>query len=243
MEKPKILIVDDEAVIRKSIQIALQREDYQLYFAENGEEGFASFQEHSPVVIITDLRMPVMNGLQFLEKLKISSEDPYLTIVLTGHGDDEDVEDCYDMGVHAFLRKPYNIFELRGLLKQSIKLKQLQEQKKAAYEKVEELTTMKDKLIITLAQTLQHPLSGILEDAKTLGEHLLPSETYESLIQRITKNAEELSRFVQITLDLEISEENREQEDYPDGTLEEESEVAELQKALEETILKQEENE
>jgi len=244
MEKPKILVIDDEAILRDSVQTALKRGGYELFFAENGAEGLELFQEFSPILIITDLRMPVMDGLQFLEKLQINPTDPYLTIVLTGHGDDEEVEACYDLGVHAFLRKPFSVFELRGLVKQCIQLKRMQEQMQEAYEKIEELTMMKDKLIITLAQTLQHPLSSILEDTNALRERLLPSETYGELLQRITGNAAELSRFVEVTLD--VSEEDQEQgekEARSDGEIEEEPEVEELQNALEEAILKQKENE
>lgn len=245
MEKPKILIVDDEAVLRESIQTALRREGYQLFFAENGAEGLASFHEVSPVLIITDLRMPVMDGFQFLEKLQITPSDPYLTIALTGHGEDEDVEACYDLGVHMFLRKPFNIFELRGLVKKGIELKQMQKQMKRAYEQLEQVTMVKDELVTMIAQNLQQPLSAIQQDAKTLGESLAPSETVEEFIKRTDGNVDELLHFIGITLNPNIDEEQTAQIDKVVELLEEaedEDGVEELQNALKEVILKQNED-
>jgi len=245
MEKPKILVVDDEAVLRESIQTALKREGYELFFAENGAEGLASFHEVSPVLIITDLRMPVMDGLQFLEKLKITPSDPYLTIVLTGHGEDEDVEACYDLGVHMFLRKPFNIFELRGLAEKGIQLKQMQKQMKRAYEKLEQVTVVKDELMTMIAQNLQQPLSAIRHDAKALEETLAPSETVEKFINKTNENVEELLRFIEITLNPNLPEEQTAQIEKVVELLEEvedEPGVEELQNALEEAILKQNED-
>jgi len=188
--------------------------------------------------------MPVMDGLQFLEKLQIAPADPYLIIVLTGHGEDEDVETCYDLGVHMFLRKPFNIFELRGLVKKGIQLKQTQKQMKRAYEKLEQITMVKDELMIMLAQNLQQPLSAILQDAKALGETLAPSETVEEFLKRTNENVEELFRFIGITLNPNIPEEQTTQIEKVVELLEEiedEPGVEELQNALEEAILKQNE--
>ena len=110
MEIPRLLIVDDEAILRSSIQKALKREKYELFFAENGQEGLEMFHKVAPTVVITDLRMPVMDGLQFVEELDTSPDFPHVVIVLTGHGEEEDVEICYNHGIHTFLRKPFNIF-------------------------------------------------------------------------------------------------------------------------------------
>ena len=69
MEKPKILVIDDEEVSRDAVQKALKREGYDLFFAENGAEGLTVFQTVWPVVVILDLRMPVMDGTEFLKKI------------------------------------------------------------------------------------------------------------------------------------------------------------------------------
>jgi len=126
-KKPRILIIDDEKVVRMSIDEALSREGYELFFAENGKEGLSVFKKVSPVLIILDLRMPVMNGYEFLEKIQPKPTDPYLVMVLTGHGMSTDVEKCYELGLNCFLRKPFDVIELRCMVKRSIDLKKAEE--------------------------------------------------------------------------------------------------------------------
>ncbi|MEA1973091.1 MAG: response regulator, partial [Candidatus Cloacimonadota bacterium] len=119
----KILIIDDERVIQDSLRIALRNENYDFHFAENGKEGLRKFKEISPILIILDIRMPIMNGIEFLEKLQPSISDSYAIIVLTGHGTNTDVKSAYNLGIKHFLRKPFNVVELLGLVKSLIKSK------------------------------------------------------------------------------------------------------------------------
>ncbi|MFQ6026502.1 MAG: response regulator [Dehalococcoidia bacterium] len=124
MSDHSVLIIDDELPVRESIELALRRQGYRLLFAENGEKGLSLARETTPTTIILDLRMPVMDGLQFLAELNLRPSDPYSVIVLTGHGDGQEVEACYEMGVTSFLRKPFNVSEIRGAVKNGIALKQ-----------------------------------------------------------------------------------------------------------------------
>ncbi len=123
----KILVIDDEEIIIEVIEKHLKKDGYEMYSAGNGKEGLKQLSQTNPIVIILDLRMPVMDGFEFLEKLELSPTDPYAVIVLTGHGGDEDMEKCFDLGVSSFLRKPFNIFELRGVVRNSIKFKKTQQ--------------------------------------------------------------------------------------------------------------------
>ncbi|MBF0237609.1 MAG: response regulator [SAR324 cluster bacterium] len=130
LEKLKILVLDDETDLWETIQDALKREPYELHFAKNGREGLERFYEVKPIAVLLDLRMPVMDGFAFLDKLRPNREDPYFVLVLSGHGDDDDVKAAYQLGAQGFLRKPFNVFELRGILKQNIDLKQTQNHSK-----------------------------------------------------------------------------------------------------------------
>ncbi|MBF0350128.1 MAG: response regulator [SAR324 cluster bacterium] len=137
MEKqPVLLIIDDEPDLWETIKNALKREAYELVFAQNGKQGLELFHERTPSLILLDLRMPGMNGLEFLQTIKPEPSDPYFVYVLTGHGNNEDVKACYAAGAHGFLRKPFNIHELRGVLKRSIQLiknRELSSNNKDAY--------------------------------------------------------------------------------------------------------------
>ena len=123
MTEITIMIVDDEEIIQESIKDALEDEGYKFVSAFNGQEGLELYKEHKPSLIILDLRMPKMNGIQFLDKLQVKPEDPFSVIVLTGHGDAEDMEKCYDLGIRTFLRKPFDLKELRSLVQSCIDLK------------------------------------------------------------------------------------------------------------------------
>nr|MBF0220755.1 response regulator [Desulfobulbaceae bacterium] len=126
MAEVKIMIVDDEEIVHESIEDALEDEGYEFIDAFSGGEGIDLYNKHKPALIILDLRMPKMNGLQFLEKLQVKPEDPFSVIVLTGHGDAEDMEKCYDLGIRTFLRKPFDIKELRSLVESCINLKKVE---------------------------------------------------------------------------------------------------------------------
>ena len=125
MSRPSVLIIDDEPTVRSVVVEGLKREGYEFLHATNGEEGLALARDHLPTVIILDLRMPVMDGLEFLARVSLNPSDPYSVIVLTGHGDDSAVKGCYDAGVINFLRKPFELHEIRGAVKSAIALKQL----------------------------------------------------------------------------------------------------------------------
>ncbi|MBW2466889.1 MAG: response regulator, partial [Deltaproteobacteria bacterium] len=64
---PKILVVDDEQSVQMGIEMALENESYELFFADNGKEGLRIFQKESPELVFLDLRMPVMDGYDFIK--------------------------------------------------------------------------------------------------------------------------------------------------------------------------------
>ena len=125
MPNASVLVIDDDAAVREAVAEDLKREGYELHFASNGREGLMQLQEVEPTVIILDLRMPVMDGREFLSQLALKPSDPYSVVVLTAYGDADAVKSCYDAGVSTFLKKPFNLFEIRGVVRNAIAIKQL----------------------------------------------------------------------------------------------------------------------
>ncbi|ODS34327.1 MAG: two-component sensor kinase [Candidatus Scalindua rubra] len=123
----KVLIIDDEQVVIDSIRKHLEREGCEIISALDGKEGLEIYDKEQPGLIILDLKMPHMDGIEFLEHIRLKPSDSYSVIVLTGHCSDEDIEKCFKLGITAFLRKPLNVYELIGLVKHSIALKQTQQ--------------------------------------------------------------------------------------------------------------------
>ncbi|MBF0279431.1 MAG: response regulator [SAR324 cluster bacterium] len=112
----KILIVDDDQQVRKMLFKHLSR-SYKVFSADNGEEGLKVFQSEKPQLTILDLKMPIMDGIEFLKHAGLSSFEDRSVIVSTGFGDDRDIETCFQLGVQSFLRKPVNLIELDGLIR------------------------------------------------------------------------------------------------------------------------------
>lgn len=123
--EPKVLVIDDETALQQAIKLALKNEGYQLYFADNGQQGMELFQEHRPELVFLDLRMPVMDGYQFLETIKITPDALFTVIAITGHGADREIERCYKLGVDFFLKKPLSMVEICCIARRCIEVKRL----------------------------------------------------------------------------------------------------------------------
>jgi len=82
----KILIVDDEEDIREVLEISLSDLGYEVYTAENGEEALRIIEEVTPPIVLTDIRMPIMDGIELLRKIKQENSEIEV-IMITGHGD------------------------------------------------------------------------------------------------------------------------------------------------------------
>ena len=122
---PKILIVDDETTLHQALKLAFKNENYQLYFAENGQQGLELFRAEQPELVFLDLKMPVLDGYQFLEAVNITPEDLFTVIAITGHGVDREIERCYQLGVDFFLKKPISMTEVCCLARRCIEVKRL----------------------------------------------------------------------------------------------------------------------
>ena len=109
----KILVVDDEAHIRRVIEIKLKKRGYQVITAKNGQEGFDIVQTQQPDVVISDINMPVMDGKTLCEKTnELKKERPFLTIMITARILPEDREWVDRMQDTLFLEKPFSPAEI-----------------------------------------------------------------------------------------------------------------------------------
>ena len=120
MPNPTILVVDDDMAIRESVRAGLRMENYDLVFARDGAEALELIKESTPVVVILDLKMPVMGGLEFLSKVEFKPTDPFSVVILTAFVDDDSAEACYGAGVSAMVKKPFALNELRGAVHNAI---------------------------------------------------------------------------------------------------------------------------
>jgi CheY-like chemotaxis protein/anti-sigma regulatory factor (Ser/Thr protein kinase) len=111
MPKTKILLIDDEALVRDELGGLLRDESYEVFTAGDGEEGLALFRSSQPDMVITDVRMPRRDGLSVA--VTIRREDPTVPVtVITGHGSEAMVIEALRAGVTDFIKKPVRLDDL-----------------------------------------------------------------------------------------------------------------------------------
>ena len=108
----KILVVDDEALLVKGIRFNLQNEGYEVVTGSNGEEAVALAADPDVNLIILDVMMPVMDGLEACAKIREFSDVPI--IMLTAKADDMDKLMGFENGADDYLTKPFNVLELKA---------------------------------------------------------------------------------------------------------------------------------
>ena len=99
MDMNKVLLIDDEEDILDVLSLSLRSDGYDVITAPSGEEGLAVFEQESPPIILTDLKMPGMDGLEVLKRIKSSNPDAEV-IVVTGHGDMDSAIDALRYGLY-----------------------------------------------------------------------------------------------------------------------------------------------
>ena len=110
--KPIILIIDDDASLRRVLEYNLQEAGYAVATASSGEEGLAMFEDVAPVLVITDMKMPGMDGMQVLKAAKERSPET-LVIMITAFGTVDIAVEAMKSGAYDYITKPFNRDELR----------------------------------------------------------------------------------------------------------------------------------
>ena len=108
---PKILIIDDERAIRSTLSEILHHEGYKAEMAENGEDGLKKFSSENFDVVLCDIKMPKMDGIEFLEKAKAINPDVPI-IMISGHGNIETAVEAVKKGAYDFISKPPDLNRL-----------------------------------------------------------------------------------------------------------------------------------
>lgn len=110
--KPKILVIDDDTSLRRVLEYNLQEAGYDVTSAASGEEGLRLFEDVSPVLVITDMKMPGMSGMKVLEAVKKLSPET-LVIIITAFGTVDIAVEAMKAGAYDYITKPFNREELR----------------------------------------------------------------------------------------------------------------------------------
>ncbi|MCD6343104.1 MAG: sigma-54-dependent Fis family transcriptional regulator, partial [Spirochaetaceae bacterium] len=120
----KILVVDDHELIRKTLKKALDDEGYRVSLAQNGSECLKAVQSSEFDLILLDMRLPDMNGLEILQKLKETNPD-IAVIVMTAYGDLESSQRAMTLGAFDFLHKPVKARAITSIVKMAMEIRLL----------------------------------------------------------------------------------------------------------------------
>jgi len=127
LEKSKILVVDDELTIRKSIQKRLEREGYEVTSSDNAKDALQLFQENSFDTVISDIRMEGMDGLELLKRLQGEDRD-IPVIMVTGAPSLATAQESITAGAYDYITKPIERETLINTVKRAVEKKRLNDQ-------------------------------------------------------------------------------------------------------------------
>ena len=115
MNDPVVLVVDDEKSLRDFVRRNLEARHYKVLTAANGLEAMATFNNEKVDLVILDLMMPHLDGLETTRRIRETSKTPI--IILTALGEESDKVQAFDMGADDYLTKPFGVGELMGRIK------------------------------------------------------------------------------------------------------------------------------
>ena len=115
MNKPFILVVEDDAPVRNLITTTLKAHDYKFITAQNGNNAIMEASSHNPDIVLLDLGLPDMDGVEVIERIRTWSDMPI--IVISARSEDKDKIDALDAGADDYLTKPFSVEELLARLR------------------------------------------------------------------------------------------------------------------------------
>jgi len=139
-----ILIVDDEQGVRESLRMIL-KSSYKIYLAQGGEEALTCIQKNKIDLILLDLRMPGLSGLDTLREIRKISADIDV-IIVTAYGTIANVQQAITCGVSDFITKPFDVFEVLHVVNRTIKKRYDILKTEAIFQKIRSLTESDGKV-------------------------------------------------------------------------------------------------
>lgn len=121
-----VLIIDDDRLIRKTLSSHLAKQGFEVYQAEDGEEGIQKFAESCPELVLLDIRLPGTDGLEVLRKIKERNKKTYV-LVMTAFDDMRTTVEAIKLGAFEYLVKPLNFIDLDLTVEKAFQVRALEE--------------------------------------------------------------------------------------------------------------------
>ncbi len=170
-----VIVVDDEAPIRQAVEQWLSLSGFTVQVFARAEECLAELPEHFPGVILTDVRMPGISGLELLARLQVIDKD-LPVILLTGHGDVPMAVEAMREGAYDFLEKPFSPETLISNLRRALEKRQLILENRRLHEQADARTRL-DATLLGMSPSLQTLRHHVLELSQLSVNVIIRGET------------------------------------------------------------------
>src|SRR5467141_1252508 len=196
MPKSRILVIDDEVAIRDSLRMMLEYEGYDFVGAATGHEGLALAEREAPDLVLLDVKMPGMDGLEVLERLRNMNET-LPVVVVSGHGTISTAVEATKKGAFDFIEKPFASERVLVSLRNALDSRQLRDENRSLKKAVEIRHQM-----IGESPGLKHVMAAVARAAPTNATVLITGESgvgKELVARTIHRNSlRSRERFVQV---------------------------------------------
>jgi signal transduction histidine kinase len=183
---PSILVIDDEPDNFDVIDTLLCTSGYQLHYAPGAQEGLALLETFQPDVILLDVMMPNMNGIEFCRQFKSDPQWRHIPIIMvTALTTKEDLAQCLSAGADDFISKPVSSNELRARVQSMLRIKQ-------QYDDMQMLLGMREDMVNMLVHDLRNPLANILLAAEMLRYPQMSPDKQQKKIEQILQSTQQL---------------------------------------------------
>jgi len=193
-DTPKILVIDDEEIVRESCVRILQGQDYTVKTADNGEMGLSTLKEFLPDLVLVDLKMPGMSGFEVLEQI-YTFDATIVTIVITGFATVDSAVEAMKKGTFDFIPKPFQPEELRLVVHRGL------ERRNLVLETIRlrnEKEMLREHFAAIVSHELKSPLGAVQQNLYALADVLEEkiSEEQQEKLKRLQKRIKDLVKLV-----------------------------------------------
>ncbi len=197
MSKPKILFIDDEEIVLRSCRRIFAGSDYEIDTALSGEEGLSKAINQDYDIVVTDLKMPGIDGMEVLKRLRKVRPDTTV-IIFTGYASVDTAREALKNGAFDYIPKPFTPEEIREVIKNALEARAGKQR------------TMLDLMAI-VSHELKSPVSALHTTASTLYKGYFGQLSPEQmkLLETIIRNCEYLEDIIRSYLDLSRMELNQ----------------------------------
>jgi len=189
--KIKLLIIDDEDIVLKSCLRILKNDDYEIDTAYSGDEGLGRTKEKDYDIVITDLKMPGLSGMEVLATLR--KNKPEVTVIIfTGYATVENAREALKMGAFDYIPKPFTNEELRTVVDNAVKSR----------EKSSDAGML--DLMAIVSHEMKSPVSAVHTTAETLYRGYLGNldPEQQKTVEKILRNCQYLEDIIRSYIDL-----------------------------------------